>query len=132
MKSGKEIQKVVFDSKKIKLGVGMELPAGFEAVVVPRSSTFSRTKTILANSQGVIDNCYCGDDDEWMYPVIALNTSHIKKGQAICQFRIQLSQKATVWQKLKWLFSRKIKFIQTDKLRDVNRGGFGSTDKETV
>ena len=82
--------------------------------------------------KNIIDNkmSYCGDNDEWKYNAIALNTSHIKKGDRICQFRIQLSQKATFWQKLRWLFSSKIELVQVDHLDNKDRGGFGSTDKE--
>ena len=129
-KNGNETKKIIFDSKLFGLGVAMRLPAGMEAVVLPRSSTFKKTHTILSNSQGVIDNSYSGDNDEWKYNAIALNTSHIKKGDRICQFRIQLSQKATFWQKLRWLFSSKIEFVQVDHLDNNDRGGFGSTDKE--
>lgn len=127
-KNGNETQKVVFDSKLLGLGVAMRLPAGCEAVILPRSSTFKKTHTILSNSQGVIDNSYSGDNDEWKYNAIALNTCHIKKGDRICQFRIQLSQKATFWQKLRWLFSSKIELVQVDHLDNKDRGGFGSTD----
>ena len=131
-KNGNETHKVTFDSKLFGLGVAMRLPRGYEAVILPRSSTFKKTHTILSNSQGVIDNSYSGDNDEWKYNAIALSTSHIKKGDRICQFRIQLSQKATVWQKLRWLFSSKIKLVQVDHLGNEDRGGFGSTDtKET-
>ena len=130
-KNGQETQKVIFDNKIFGLGVAMQLPDGFEAHVLPRSSTFKKTHTILVNSQGIIDQVYSGNTDEWKYWAIALNTSHIKKGDKICQFRIQLSQKATFWQKLKWLFSSKIELVQVDHLDNKDRGGFGSTDKET-
>lgn len=74
---------------------------------------------------------YSGPDDQWWYPVIDISDkcSYIKPGDRICQFRIQLSQKATIWQKLKWLFTRKIEFEFVDDYEGVNRGGFGSTGK---
>ena len=118
---------VTFDFKAIKLGIAMELPKGLEAIMLPRSSTLKNFGVISANSQGVIDNSYSGDADEWGFLAIALRETTINKGDRICQFRIQPSQKATVWQKLKWLFTRNIEFKWVDKLHNNNRGGFGST-----
>lgn len=117
---------VTFDFKLIKLGVAMQLPKGFEAVVLPRSST-PKLGIMCANSEGVIDNSYCGNDDEWRFPAIAFQATTIDKGDRICQFRVQLSQKATIWQKLRWLFSNKIKLVNVDKLEGNNRDGFGTT-----
>ena len=70
---------------------------------------------------------YRGNKDEWKFPAVAIKDTTIKKGTRICQFRIQLSQKATIWQKIKWLFSNKIELVQVDNLSDNNRGGIGST-----
>lgn len=112
---------------KISLGVAMQLPKGFEAVVLPRSSTYSKYKITVVNSMGVIDNSYCGKDDIWKLPVIAQKDTFIPEGVRIAQFRIQLSQKATVWQKLRWLFSSGVKLIQVTNLGNTSRGGFGST-----
>lgn len=111
----------------IPLGIAMELPKGFEAIVAPRSSTPSKLGVMCANSIGVIDNSYNGDNDEWKFPVIPLRETEIPKGIRVCQFRIQLSQKATVWQKIKWLFCKKIEFVRVDTLGNCNRGGIGST-----
>ena len=118
---------VKFDFKLIPLGVAMKLPKGFEAVLLPRSSTYKKFGIIQTNSIGVIDNTYCGNNDEWKYPAIALRDTVIKKGDRICQFRIQLSQKATLWQKIKWFLSSGIKIIKVDSLDNNDRGGFGST-----
>ena len=128
---GKQVyyRNVYFDTTVIPLGIAMELPKGFEAVILPRSSTFNNYSVILSNSEGVIDSSYCGDNDEWKFQAIALSNVEIPKGSRICQFRIQLSQKATFWQKLKWLFSNKIEFVWVDKLGNENRGGFGTTGK---
>lgn len=120
-------RKVAFTDYFIPLGVAMELPKGFEAVVNPRSSIFKKFKVMLANSQGVIDNSYNGDDDQWMAHVIPFEDTVIKKGERMFQFRIQLSQKATIWQKLKWLFSNGIELVEVDELGHPNRGGHGTT-----
>lgn len=115
------------DVKYIPLGIAMQLPKGFEAIVAPRSSTPSKFGIMCANSFGVIDGCYCGNNDEWKFPVIAIRPTFIEKGCRICQFRIQLSQKATLWQKIKWLFSSGVELIKVDNLQENSRGGFGST-----
>ena len=115
------------DIKYIPLGVAMQLPKGFEAIVAPRSSTPNKFGIMCANSFGVIDGCYCGNTDEWKFPAVAIRQTFIEKGCRICQFKIQLSQKATWWQKLKWLFSSGVKLVKVDNLQENSRGGFGST-----
>ena len=118
---------VDFDSYIAKLGIAMELPEGYEAVVVPRSSSFKKYGILQSNSFGVIDHSYCSDKDEWGMPMTATRAVIIPKGTRIAQFRIQLSQKATAWQKIKWLFSSKPKLIRVASLANEERGGFGST-----
>lgn len=122
-------RKVIFDSNLVPLGIAIELPKGYEAVVDMRSSAFKNYCVILANSQGIIDNTYNGDDDQWFAHLIALHDAVICEGDRICQFRIQLSQKATVWQKLKWLFSSGVKIKVVENLGNKNRGGHGSTGR---
>ena len=100
----------------IRLGVGMILPAGYEAHVLPRSSTPSKFGIIMANSMGIIDNSYSGDADEWMCPVVAIRDTVIHKNDRICQFRIVKNQPG-------------ITFEVVDHLRENSRGGIGSTGK---
>lgn len=104
------------DFKLISLGVSMELPAGYEAHIVPRSSTFKNFGIIQTNHQAVIDESYKGDNDIWKYPVYALRDTVIHKNDRICQFRIMKKQPV-------------IKFIEVDSLDNDDRGGFGSTGK---
>lgn len=118
---------VKFDFKLIPLGVAIKLPKGFIAVPVPRSSTYKNYGIIQANSIGIIDNSYCGNNDEWKFPAIAYDNTTICEGDRICQFEIRLSQKATVWQKLKWLLSSGVEIVEVESLSDDNRGGFCST-----
>lgn len=118
---------VTFDSSLLPLGVAIQLPKGFEAVILPRSGTFKNFGIILANSEGLIDNEFCGNNDEWKFNAIALRDTIINEGDRICQFRIQLSQKATIWQKIKWLLSSGIKVVEVDELDNPDRGGIGST-----
>lgn len=118
---------VEFDSKLIRLGVAMQLPKGFEAVALSRSSTYKNFGVILGNSEGVIDQPYCGDNDEWRFNAIAFRDTTINEGDRICQFRIQLSQKATMWQKIKWLLSSGIEIVEVDELGNPDREGIGIT-----
>ena len=117
---------VTFDTELFGLGIAMELPKGFEAQVLPRSST-PRLGFFQPNSEAVIDNVYNGNNDEWKYWATALGSTAIHKGDRICQFRIQLSQKATVWQKIKWLLSSGIELVEVDDLGNDNRGGIGTS-----
>ena len=100
----------------IPLGIGMILPEGYEAHVAPRSSTFKNFGIIQTNSVAVIDESYCGDNDQWRYPAYALRDTVINKNDRICQFRIMKKQP-------------EIEFIEVDALKDTDRGGFGSTGK---
>lgn len=119
------------DLQLIPLGIAMKLPKGYEAMILPRSSTPKGMGIICANSEGVIDGPnpvgYCGNNDEWKFPAIALRDTTIKQGERICQFRIQLSQKATVLQKIKWLFTSGVRIIEVESLESPNRGGFGTS-----
>ena len=134
---GKEInmeertRDVIFESCIANLGICMQLPEGYEAPVIPRSSSFKKYGILQTNSYGLIDCSYCGDEDEWKMPMVATRTVTIPKGTRIAQFRIQLSQKATVWQKIKWLLSSpKISFIKVDSLGNKNRRGLGEGTAE--
>ncbi len=100
--------------KLIPLGVAMRLPKGYEAHIVPRSSTFKNFGIIQTNHMGVIDSSYSGDDDWWRLPALAMRDTHISKNERICQFRIVKNQPA-------------IEFEIVDHLDEKNRGGFGST-----
>lgn len=129
-KKDEELQRlrdVIFDSALVKLGVAMEIPKGCEAHLIVRSSSFKKWGILQSNSKGIIDYTYSSDKDEWKLPVIATRKVTIPKGTRIAQFRIQLSQKATWWQKLKWLFSSSIRLEKVDSLENEERGGFGST-----
>lgn len=118
---------VIFDEHLIPLGVAMELPEGYEAHIVARSSTFKNFGIILSNGKGIVDSVYNGDNDQWFAPVIALRDTKINKGDRICQFRIMLSQKATVWQRIKDVFSGGVKLEFVDYLGNPDRSGHGST-----
>lgn len=114
----------------------IEIPKGCESLVVPRSSNFKNYEIIQTNHMGIIDQEYCGPNDEWMIPISLIKAP--TKGKAIIipaktrlgQFRIQLSQRASIWQKLRWLLSSGIKIVEVNELNNPNRGGFGSTGKQ--
>ena len=100
--------------KLIKLGIGMILPEGYEAHVVPRSSTFKNFGIIQTDHCGIIDESYCGDNDQWRFPAYALRDTVINKNDRICQFRMIKKQP-------------EISFEAVEHLADKDRGGFGST-----
>lgn len=116
---------VVSDVTYIPLGIAMKLPDGYEAIVASRSSAPKKMGIMLANGIGIIDNSYCGDEDQWMYPAVTLRKTSIAKNSRLCQFRIQPSQKATLWQKVKWLFTSGIELVEVDSLEGENRRGLG-------
>ncbi len=98
----------------ISLGVSMQLPEGYEAHLIPRSSTFKNFGILQANSCGLIDNSYCGEGDIWGFPAIALRDTVIHKGDRICQFRLMQKQPP-------------VTFLPVEHLEGKERGGFGST-----
>ena len=102
--------------KLVPLGIAMQLPDGYEAHVVPRSSTFKNFGIIQTNHCGIIDESYSGDNDQWFMPVYAVRDTEIHVNDRVCQFRIMEHQPA-------------IEFEETDHLSDTDRGGFGSTGK---
>lgn len=124
---GEGRRKVEFDNKLLSLGVAMELPKGYEAWVISRSSGPDKNGIELRNSFGLIDNTYCGNEDIWKFAARGMRDVTLEAGTRIAQFRISLSQKATVWQKLKWLFSNGVTIEFVDHLNGKNRGGHGST-----
>lgn len=103
--------------KLIPLGIAMELPKGYEAHVVPRSSTFKNYGLLQVNSCGIIDGSYCGDEDMWRMPVYATRDTVVNFNDRICQFRIMQNQPQIVFQ-------------EVNALGNSNRGGFGSTGKQ--
>lgn len=100
----------------VSLGVAMEIPEGYEAIIAPRSSTFKHWGILQTNSIGVIDNSYCGNDDIWKMPIYATQAVSIPRGTRLCQFRIQKKQPL-------------IGFNVVNDLKAESRGGFGSTGK---
>ena len=118
---------VILPTYYIPLGIAMKLPKGYEAIVASRSSVPNKLGLFIPNGQGIIDNSYKGNNDQWCYVCTPMRETTINKGDRICQFRVQLSQKATMWQKIKWLFSSNIKFERVDDLGEVNRSGLGSS-----
>lgn len=114
LRSAEDIELKAGDFKIIKLGIGMKLPYGWEAHVAPRSSTYKNFGIICANSFGIIDNSYCGDEDEWGFPAIALRDTTIHKNDRICQFRVVEKQPS-------------IDFVEVEHLDKVSRGGFGTS-----
>lgn len=116
LRASEDIELKAGEFKLIPLGVSMELPKGYEAHLIPRSSTFKTWGIIQTNSMGLVDESYCGDNDMWKMPVYAVRDTIIHKNDRVCQFRIMEHQPP-------------IKFEEVDYLDGKERGGFGSTGK---
>ena len=116
LRSAKDVTLKKGEFALIPLGVAMKLPDGYEAHVVPRSSTFKNFGIIQTNSMGVIDESYCGDNDQWFMPAFAIRDTVIHINDRICQFRIMKHQPV-------------ISFLEVDALHQPDRGGHGSTGR---
>ena len=114
LRSAEDVVMNAGEHRLISLGISMKLPDGYEAHIVPRSSTFKKFGIIQTNHMGVIDNSYSGDNDVWMMTAYAVRNTEIHKGDRICQFRIMKKQPS-------------LNFIEVKKLNGPDRGGFGST-----
>ena len=114
LRAAKDVELKAGEFKLIPLGIAMKLPKGYEAHVVPRSSTFKNFGIIQVNSMGVIDGTYCGDNDQWHFPAYALRDTKISINDRICQFRIMEHQPNRA-------------FEEVAKLDEKDRGGFGTT-----
>ncbi len=117
LRASEDVELKAGEFKLIRLGVAMQLPKGYEAIVAPRSSTFKNFGIIQANSIGIIDESFCGDNDEWRFPAIALRDTVIQKNDRICQFRILEHQPKHI-------------ITKVEKLNNADRGGIGSTGKK--
>lgn len=116
LRSAIDIQLHQGDFTLIPLGIGMILPEGYEAHIVPRSSTFKNYGILQTNGIGIIDNSYSGENDEWKMPVLAMKNTVIHKNDRICQFRIMPKM-------------QELHIQEVSHLNHVSRGGFGSTGK---
>lgn len=114
LRAAKDYELKAGELKFIYLGIGMILPKGYEAHIVPRSSTTKNFGVMQANSVGIIDNSFCGDNDQWGFCAYAIRDTFIPKNSRICQFRIVENQS-------------KIHFREVEHLGNSDRGGFGST-----
>lgn len=117
LRAAKRVEMKAGEFKLIPLGVAMALPKGYEAHVVPRSSTFKNFGVIQTNSMGIIDNSYCGPNDQWFFPAYALRDTVIEVNDRICQFRIMANQP-------------ELTFTEDSLERNEDRGGHGSTGKQ--
>ena len=116
LRSAETISLKAGEFRLIPLGIAIALPEGFEAHIVPRSSTFKNYGILQTNSMGVVDCSYCGDEDQWHMPVYATKDVTIEQNSRICQFRIMQNQP-------------RLNFVTVQHLDAPNRGGFGSTGK---
>lgn len=106
-----------FDHLLIKLGFAMQFPSMYEAHVLPRSSLFKNKGLILVNGMGIIDHSYRGDNDQWLFPALAMRPGKIYKHERIGQFRLIQRME-------------KLQFLEVNLFNSEDRGGLGSTGTE--
>ena len=114
--TAEDVEMDALEFRLISLGVSMELPSGYYAHMVPRSSTCMNWGVIQANSMGVFEHSFCGDNDVWAFPAVAIRETKIPKGTRICQFRLVKC-------------AAPVEFEEVDFLGNPDRGGLGSTGK---
>ncbi|HET7618773.1 MAG TPA: dUTP diphosphatase [Vicinamibacterales bacterium] len=101
----------------VPTGLVIEVPAGYFLAVFARSSTPLKRGLMVANGVGVIDQDYCGPEDEVKVEVYNFTARpvHLKAGDRIAQgLFIPVGQ--AEWQ-------------EVDVIREDSRGGFGATDE---
>ena len=104
------------EHKLISLGVSMRLPAGYEAHVAPRSSTFKHWGLLQTNSPGIIDESYAGPEDIWFFSAYATRPTVVEKNDRICQFRLVKKMPQP-------------DLCEVEHLSGPSRGGHGSSGK---
>ena len=117
LRASEDIELKKGEFKLIPLGIAVELPTGYEAHMIPRSSTYKNFHILQTNSMGLIDESYCGDNDQWYFPALAIEDTVIHKNDRICQFRIMKHQP-------------ELQIIEVEHLTGADRGGIGSTGKQ--
>ena len=96
------------------LGIACDMGEGYEAHLLPRSSTYLKYGLLLGNSMGLIDSEYKGDTDEWKALFYCTDYAIVPVNARLVQMEIVKS-------------SRDIDFKEVDTLGNDNRGGYGST-----
>lgn len=114
LRAAEDVNMSAGEYAEIPLGVAMQLPKGYEALIASRSSTFKKWGIKQTNPPGVIDESYSGDNDQWKFACYAYRDTKITKGERICHFRIQKKMP-------------EVEFIEVESLNNKDRGGFGNT-----
>lgn len=114
LRAAEDVEMKAGDFKIISLGISAKLPVGYEAHIAPRSSTFKNFGVIQTNGLGIIDETYCGENDIWGFPALAMRNTVIHEGDRICQFRIMKKMGP-------------VDLVEVEHMNDESRGGFGST-----
>lgn len=101
----------------IRANVIVETPPGYMLMVCMRSSTPRKFGLMMAQGLGIIDNDYCGEEDELKIQVYNFTDEPvtIERGSRIAQAIFVRVDKA--------------EWNEVDQMTSTSRGGFGSTDK---
>ena len=100
----------------ISMGISVEIPKGYEMLIVSRSSAYKNFGILQTNAMGVVDESFCGDNDIIHMPILAMRDTEIHINDRIGQFRLMPHQP-------------EVHFIEVDHLDNEDRGGFGTTGK---
>ena len=100
----------------ISMGISVEIPKGYEMLIVPRSSAYKNFGILQTNAMGVVDESFRGDNDIIHMPILAMRDTEIHINDRIGQFRLMPHQP-------------EVHFIEVDHLDNEDRGGFGTTGK---
>ena len=94
----------------------LELPPGFVLLVTARSSTPRRKKLSVPHGVGIIDQDFCGPQDEIQIQVYNFSTQTVKveRGEKIAQALVTPCAR--------------VQFTEVPAITRATRGGFGSTD----
>lgn len=104
-----------------RTGLVIATPAGHMTMVAPRSSTWKKWGVRLANTIGIVDEDYCGDEDEMflaLWNPSGQPPTKIPAGTRIAQGIFVPVLSAGAW--------NYVRFEQQDMMGQ-SRGGWGST-----
>lgn len=117
LRCAEDIELKAGECRVVNLGVSVKLPAGYEMIIAPRSSTFIAHGLLQTNSIGVVDESYSSNEDILKWPCYATRDTSLQFNERICQFRIIRHQPT-------------ISFNEVISLGNNVRGGFGSTGEK--
>jgi len=104
-----------FEVRLIPLNVVVKIPKGYGLFLLPRSSTPLKKQLLIPNGVGIIDQDYCGEEDELKLQVLNFSKKDVtvERGERIAQCVIVKVDQSQL--------------LEIQKMTSKSRGGFGST-----